>query len=176
MAAPDTLDLTAILESILFVAAEPLEVAVLAGVVGEDEEIVRQALDRLAEDYQKRGVRIQHAGDAVQLVTAPETSEYVERYLGVEGRSRLSTGALETLAIVAYRQPLTRGAIEEIRGVSCDSVLATLRARGLIDEVGRASTVGRPYLYGTTFRFLEYFGLERPEDLPEIKELQVVAD
>jgi segregation and condensation protein B len=93
----------------------------------------------------------------------------VERFLGVEEDHRLSRPALETLAIIAYKQPITRPAIEAIRGVNCDRALASLRARGLISEVGRADTAGRPYLFGTTFRFLEYFGLEKPDDLPPLE-------
>jgi segregation and condensation protein B len=104
------------------------------------------------------------------MVTAPEVTSYVERFLGVEEDHRLSHAALETLAIIAYKQPITRHVLESIRGVNCDRALASLRARGLITEVGRAHAPGRPYLFGTTFRFLEYFGLEKPEDLPPLAE------
>jgi segregation and condensation protein B len=104
------------------------------------------------------------------MVSAPEATLYVERYLGVEEDHRLSHASLETLAIIAYKQPITRQAIEAIRGVNCDRALASLRARGLITEVGRAGSAGRPYLFGTTFRFLEYFGLEKPGDLPPLEE------
>lgn len=93
---------------------------------------------------------------------------FVRRYLGVDEDQRLSTGAVETLAIIAYKQPIARSEIEAIRGVNCDHVIATLKSRGLIAEVGRADSPGRPFLYATTFRFLEYFGLERPEDLPRL--------
>jgi segregation and condensation protein B len=102
------------------------------------------------------------------MVTAPEAAPYVERFLGVEEDRRLSHASLETLAIVAYKQPIARGAIEAIRGVNCDRALASLKARGLVAEVGRATAARRPYLYGTTFRFLEYFGLEKPGDLPPL--------
>jgi len=106
------------------------------------------------------------------MVTAPEVAPYVERFLGLDEDRSLSQAALETLAIIAYKQPITRTAIEAIRGVNCEWTIASLKARGLISEVGRAQAQGRPYLFGTTFRFLEYFGLEEPEDLPPLREAE----
>src|SRR3990172_10442043 len=155
-------------ESILFVADEPVELGVVARIVGAKAEDVVWAVEAIATDCQGRGVRVQRTGSAVQMVTAPEATQLVERFLGLDEDHRLSRAALETLAIIAYKQPITRNTIESIRGVNCDRVLASLKARGLVAEVGRASAVGRPYLYGTTFRFLEYFGLEKPEDLPPL--------
>ena len=166
--APDIDSLRLIVESLLFVADEPVEVAHLARITQARVEDVAAAIEALATDCQKRGMRLQRTGSAVQLVTAPEAAPYVERFLGVDEDHRLSHAALETLAIIAYKQPISRAVIEAIRGVNCDRALATLKARGLVTEVGRASSVGRPYLYGTTFRFLEYFGLEKPEDLPPL--------
>lgn len=166
----DLASLKLIVESVLFLADEPLELAHLARIVQSGEERVARAVDALADDCQGRGVRIQRTGSAVQLVTAPEATPFVERFLGVDEDHRLSHASLETLAIIAYKQPISRVTIEAIRGVNCDRALATLKARGLIAEVGRAHSVGRPYLYGTTFRFLEHFGLERPEDLPPLGE------
>ena len=160
-----------IVESVLFVADEPVEVSALARIAEAGLDEVQEAIDALAADCHSRGVRVQRTESAVQMVTAPETMPYVERFLGVEEDHRLSHAGLETLAIVAYKQPITRHAIEAIRGVNCDRALASLRARSLITEVGRARSVGRPYLFGTTFRFLEYFGLEKPEDLPPLAEL-----
>ncbi len=169
MAGEDRLaQLKLVLESVLFVADEPVELASLARIADARQEDVSRALDALAGDCQARGVRLQRTGNAYQLVTAPEATAYVEHFLGVDEDHRLSHAALETLAIIAYKQPITRPAIEAIRGVNCDRALASLRARGLITEVGRAGGAGRPYLFGTTFRFLEYFGLERPEDLPPL--------
>lgn len=158
-----------ILESVLFVADEPIELPQLARVAEASVDDIARALELLAADCQQRGLRLQRTGNAVQLVTAPEATPYVERFLGVDEDHRLSHAALETLAIIAYKQPITRAAIEAIRGVNCDRALASLKVRGLIAEVGRASSQGRPYLYGTTFRFLEYFGLEKPEDLPPLQ-------
>ena len=157
-----------IVESVLFVADEPVDAGALARIAEAPLEDVQAAIDALAADCHARGVRLQRTESAAQMVSAPEASLYVERYLGVEEDHRLSHASLETLAIIAYKQPITRQAIEAIRGVNCDRALASLRARGLITEVGRARSAGRPYLFGTTFRFLEYFGLEKPEDLPPL--------
>jgi segregation and condensation protein B len=118
-------------------------------------------------------MRLQRSGSYVQLITAPDAAPYVERFLGLEARKRLSKAALEALAIVAYRQPVTRPQVDAIRGVNSDSVLRTLLSVGLIEEVGRASTVGRPILYGTTFEFLQHFGLRSMEELPSLEELPV---
>ncbi len=156
------------LEAILFVASGPLGVQELARVVEAPVGVVEEALEALAADLRGRGIRLQRQGGRLRLVTAPEVAPYVERYLGLKGRQRLSRAALETLAIIAYRQPITRAQIEAMRGVDCQHVLSSLKALGLIGEVGRASLPGRPLLYGTTMKFLEYFGLERPEDLPPL--------
>ena len=159
-----------IVESVLFVADEPVEVAALARIAGVELDDIELAIDALAADCRGRGVRVQRTEGAVQMVSAPESRSYVESFLGVGEDDRLSHAALETLAIIAYKQPVTRQGIERIRGLNCDRALATLRARGLVAEVGRAETVGRPYLFGTTFRFLEHFGLEKPEDLPPLQD------
>jgi segregation and condensation protein B len=160
------------IESILFVADDPVELGTLARVSGRREQEVLEAIEVIAGEYKERGVRIQRTDEAVQMVTAPEAAPYVEQFLGVDEDQRISHAALETLAIIAYRQPISRQTIERIRGVGCDRSLASLKARGLVTEVGRASTAGRPYLYGTTFRFLEHFGLEKPDDLPPLPEAQ----
>jgi segregation and condensation protein B len=157
-----------VIESILFVADDPVEVSALARVAGRREDEVAEAIEMIAAEYQARGLRIQRTGSAVQMVTAPEASPFVEEFLGVDEDQRISHAALETLAIIAYKQPISRQVVEAIRGVNCDRALASLKARGLVMEVGRASTAGRPYLYGTTFRFLEHFGLEKPSDLPPL--------
>ncbi len=159
--------LVQVLEAVLFVADQPIEVAALARTVNAPRAEVSDGLDALAEACRERGVRLQRTGDLVQLVSAPQTAAYVERFLGLEHPS-LTNASLETLAIIAYRQPLTRAGIESVRGVDCDGPIRTLVARGLVEEVGRAPVVGRPVLFGTTVRFLEYFGLERPDDLPPL--------
>jgi segregation and condensation protein B len=161
--------LVTIIEGLLFVASEPVTVQQLGSVAGCQVEQVEAALQHLKEEYQARGFRLQRQGQSVQLVSAPELTEYIERFLGLSISSKLSTPALETLAIIAYRQPITRPEIEAIRGVNSDGVLKTLLSRGLVEEVGRLDTVGHPSLFGTTFEFLRYFGLERLEDLPELE-------
>jgi len=173
---PSAAELKAIVESILFVAEEPLDMDMLARSLGVDVKMVAKAVDALNEECRQRGVRLQQTGSAVQMVTAPEVAPYVERFLGLDEDRSLSQAALETLAIIAYKQPITRMTIESIRGVNCDQVIASLKARGLIAEVGRAHAQGRPYLFGTTFRFLEYFGLEKPEDLPPLKETEAESE
>lgn len=165
--------LVTIIEGLLFVASEPVTVQYLAAVVERPAEQVETALEQLKETYRQRGMRLQRQGQKVQLVSAPELTDYIERFLGLSISGRLSTPALETLAIIAYRQPVTRPEIEAIRGVNCDGVLRTLLSKGLVEEVGRLDTVGHPSLFGTTFEFLRYFGLESLADLPELELPQV---
>jgi segregation and condensation protein B len=162
------LSLSALIESILFVAGEPVSVERLASVLEVEPAQVEAALGALAESYAGRGVRLQRHGERAQLVTAPEAAAAVERFLGAEPDNRLSQAAIETLAVIAYRQPITRAQIEAVRGVNCDAVLRTLLSRGLIEEVGRLEQVGRPILYGTTFAFLQHFGLQSLSDLPPL--------
>ncbi len=160
---------TAQLEALLFVAEKPLtrrEIATLAGVDRAAVDSVLGDLEVALRDGD-RGVRLVAAGDEVQLVTAPEAGSLIARYIGAQG-ARLSPAALETLAIVAYRQPVTRGAIERIRGVDSDYVVRTLLHRRLVVEQGRADTPGRPILYGTGFDFMERFGLTSLDDLPPL--------
>jgi segregation and condensation protein B len=160
-----------LLESLLFVADEPVPISHLVEALEVTAEAVETALQALDEDYQARGLRLQRKGGRVQLVTAPEASPYIERFLGLQLSSRLSAPALETLAIIAYRQPITRAQVEAIRGVSSDGVLRTLLGKGLVEEVGRMEQVGRPILYGTTFEFLQHFGLKGLHDLPPLESL-----
>jgi segregation and condensation protein B len=160
-----------LIESLLFVADRPVTVDNLATALDVSVEEVERILQELDADCQTRGVRLQRQGDRLQLVSAPEAGPFVERFLGLEISGRLSTAALEALSIVAYRQPATRAQIEAIRGVNSDSVLRTLVRRGLLEEKGRARTAGQPILYGTTFDFLEQFGLVGLQDLPDWQEL-----
>jgi segregation and condensation protein B len=158
-----------LLESLLFVADEPVLIKHLAETLEVEAGAVEAALQGLDEDYRVRGLRLQRKGERVQLVTAPESSPYIERFLGLQLSGRLSKPALEALAIIAYRQPVTRAQIEAIRGVSSDGVLRTLLGKGLVEEVGRLEQVGRPILYGTSFEFLQYFGLKGLDDLPPLE-------
>jgi segregation and condensation protein B len=157
-----------LIEALLFVSDGPSDEGALARALGLSRREVRAGLDSLGESLRERGIRLQRGPDGIQLVTAPDTSTYIEQFLGLEAGRRLSAAALETLAIIAYRQPVTRGTLEAIRGVNCDGAIDTLRNRGLIDIAGRADGPGRPALFATTQKFLEYFGLEKPEDLPPL--------
>ena len=162
-------NLAAVIEGLLFVASEPVAVSYLASVVECPVGQVEAALEQLSAHYQSRGIRLQRQGQKIQLVSAPEMAPYIERFLGLSLSGKLSTPAMETLAIVAYRQPITRPEIEAIRGVNSDGVLRTLLSKGLVEEVGRLDTVGHPTLFGTTFEFLRYFGIEKLDDMPELE-------
>jgi segregation and condensation protein B len=155
-------------EALLYVADEAVELAEISRALEVSIAAARGLLDQLEESMALRGLRVQRLGTRVQLVTAPEAGIYVRRFLGARAEQRLSPAALETLAIIAYQQPITRPALEAIRGVNCDHAIATLKARGLIEEVGRAESVGRPVLFGTTMSFLEHFGLSNPAELPPL--------
>jgi segregation and condensation protein B len=165
-----TMPLPALLEALLFVADDPTPVGRLAEVLCIGIESVEQALAELERCYQEgqRGLRLQRKGEKIQLVSAPPAAPYIERFLGLDLTSRLSTAALETLAVIAYQQPLTRAEVEAIRGVSCDGVMRTLVARGLVEPVGRREGPGRPFEFGTTFQFLQYFGLDDLRSLPAL--------
>jgi segregation and condensation protein B len=167
----NTVEFKSLVESLLFVADRPVPISDLAEALQADEGEVKDTLQSLDTEYQARGIRLQYKGNEVQMVSAPEAGPHIERFLGLEISGRLSTAALETLSIVAYRQPVTRMQVEAIRGVHSDGVLRSLVRRGLIEQVGRQETVGRPILFGTTFEFLQQFGLQRLEELPDWQEL-----
>ena len=156
------------LEAVLFAAASPVSYARLSEIMGLKVGVIHEMCQKLANEYEKRGagIRVQFQDGQVQLTTAPEASSAVETFLGLEATQKLSRAALETLTIVAYRQPVSRPAIDSIRGVNSEYILRGLLSRGLIEEVGRAETAGRPILYGTTQDFLLYFGLSSLNDLP----------
>ena len=161
-----TTPLDVLVESLLFVAEGPVPISRLVETLGVERAAVEEALITLAARLTERGVRLMTSLPGVQLVSAPEAGSYVERFLGLAG-SRLSTAALETLSIIAYRQPATRAQVESIRGVNVDRALQTLLAKGLVEEVGRLETAGRAVLFGTTPEFLQYFGLRSLADLPD---------
>ena len=151
----DTPELAHVIEAILFVAGEPVNVN-------------RLAIDALESDYSyhRRGICLKRFGEHIQLSTRAEYAPYVERLLQPIQKQSLSQSALETLAVVAYRQPVTRLDIEAVRGVKCDYSVQSLVNKGLIQEVGRKEALGRPILYGTTDKFLSHFGLSSLEELP----------
>jgi segregation and condensation protein B len=165
---PKSLDIPAALEALLFVSAEPVAPVQLAAAMGISDSAVEVGLKQLDDELRSRGLRLQRHSGRVQLTTAPEMAEMVERFLGLEATSRLSRAALETLAIVAYQQPVTRPYIEGVRGVSSDGVMKSLLGKGLIQEIGRAEGPGRPILYGTAPDFLQHFGLNSLTELPPL--------
>lgn len=164
-----TAELDVYFEALLFIAERPLTTAELAELAEVPRLQAEGALASLAERLEDdgRGLRVQRNDDAWQLVTAPEVGSRLATYAARE-EVRLTPAALEALAVVAYRQPCTRGDVERVRGVDSDYVMRSLLHRRLITEVGRRDTPGRPVLFGTTFTFLERFGLTSIEDLPPL--------
>ena len=162
--------LGAAIESLLFVSGRSLERAELRKLLGVDEPRLVTALEALSIDLEQhgRGIRLQCCDEQVQLVTAPEHARYIAALLGLPMTAKLTSAALETLSVIAYRQPLTRSQIEAVRGVNSDRALASLLQHGLVAEVGRAQTIGHPTLFATTPEFLQQFGLTSLEQLPGV--------
>jgi segregation and condensation protein B len=158
--------LSAAIEAILFTSNRPLRLRELQQATDSDRAVVEEALAELRESLAGRGLMLQRQQDLVTLATRPELAAFVRRALRPEVTGRLSPAAYETLAIVAFQQPVTKSRIEEIRGVNCDSVITNLEMRNLVSEVGRAPGPGQAKLYGTTMRFLQVLGLESIEQLP----------
>jgi len=165
------LPLSAQLEALLFVAPGPVTNAQLAAALELPVRVVDEALKALEASYANgsgRALRVQRLQGRVQLTTAPEVGALVERFLGLEATSRLSHAALEVLSIVAYRRPVTRPQVDAIRGVNSDGALKSLLHKGLIQEIGRSPSPGRPILYSITPEFLQHFGLGSLEELPPL--------
>ncbi len=161
------------LEALLFVAGEAVGLTELGQVLNIEVGWLEELLETLNADYeaQGRGLRVYRHNQQAQLVAAPETAPYLEKFLNSQNNSKLSAAALETLIIIAYRQPITRQMVETVRGVDSSGVINTLQARGLIEEVGRAETIGHPIQFGTTIDFLHYFGLKSLKELPPFEGL-----
>ena len=157
-----------IIEAILFVAGEPVTVSDLAHVLDLTVSELEPVLESLRDEYDidERGLKLNRFGGSVQLSTRAEYAPFIERLLQPVQKQSLSQTAMETLAIIAYRQPVTKGEIEAIRGVKCDYSIQSLAAKGLIEEAGRRETLGRPTLYRTTEKFLAHFGIESLNELP----------
>ena len=166
------------IESLLFVSGRPLEHAELRKLLNIDDARLASSLQALADslESQGRGIRLQQLGEHVQLVTAPENARYVAALLGLPMTAKLTTAAMETLAVVSYRQPATRAQIEAVRGVNSDRALASLIQHGLVAEIGRSQTVGRPALFATTSEFLQQFGLTGLEQLPAVETREQEAE
>jgi segregation and condensation protein B len=162
------LPLSVRLESLLFVAPEPVTTAQLAAALDVSPSVVERGLNELDAALESRGLRLQRNAGRFQLTTAPELAELIERFLGLEATTHLSRAALETLAIIAYQQPVTRPQIDSIRGVNSDSMMKSLLHKGLILESGRADGPGRPILYSTTPEFLQHFGLSSILEMPPL--------
>jgi len=161
------------LEALLFVAERPLSRREIATLARVDRATVDERLGDLEVSLRDRGIRLVLSDDRVELVTAPDAGALIARYVGADA-VRLSAASLETLAIVAYRQPVTKAAVERIRGVDSDYTIRSLLHRRLVVELGRSESPGRPFLYGTGFEFLERFGLTSLEELPPL-DVEVAA-
>jgi segregation and condensation protein B len=163
-------DLTAALEALLFVASGPVAASQLAEVLGKSSSDVNEALKLLNGKLEAgRGLSLQWHKNKVQLTSSAQHGKVIEDFLGLEASSRLSRAALETLSIIAYKQPATRPQLDSIRGVNSDGVIKSLLSKGLIEEVGRAEGPGRPIMYGTTPDFLQHFGIKSLDDLPSLE-------
>lgn len=172
-------ELTAVIESLMFVSGEPMSLDKLAEVLeGTDTDRIRGALDGLRQNYDAagRGLQIVEVAGGYQIATRSECAPWIKALEKIKSATRLSRSGLETLAIVAYKQPVTRGEVEAIRGVDSAGVLKTLLERRILKIVGRREGLGRPMLYGTTREFLHYFGLKDLSELPALKEFKEVAE
>ncbi len=173
------MNLVGVLEGVLFaVGDEGLSLAHASSILEISEEEVKELLKTLQEEYEKeaRGIRISYLGNAFKLTTKKEHKEYYQKLLVGESSNTLSDAALETLAIIAYNQPITRIEIDELRGVNNSQMIRKLVAKGLIKESGKSTMPGRPNLYATTSDFLDYFGLSTISDLPDVKNIEKISD
>ncbi len=166
------------IEGILFATGEPVKVAKLAAVLDVDIEAVKEAVKILRYNYdtELRGFMIIEINDGYQLCSRPDYYNYIQEIIGEQRRQALSNAAMEALAIIAYKQPITRGQVEYVRGVNSDGAINRLIERDLIEEVGRLDAPGRPILYGTTLNFLRCFGLKSPKDLPEFDMSEIAKE
>jgi segregation and condensation protein B len=171
------LPLEASLEALLFAAPGPVSIGQLATSLGQPAGEIEAGLKALEVSFsQNRGLRLQRHAGRIQLTTAPECATAIEKFLGLEATSRLSRAALETLAVIAYQQPITRPQLDDIRGVNSDGVLKSLLSKGLVQELGRTETPGRPIMFGITADFLQHFGLSSLDELPALNlEIEGVA-
>jgi len=160
------------IEAVLFSLGEAVEIERLAEALEVSEDEIRKAFDSMKKKYEKdkRGINLIEIDGSLQMCSNPEYFEYIQKVTQTKKQMGLSSAALETLSIIAYNQPVTKGTMDFIRGVDCTYSVAKLLERGFIDELGRAETPGRPILYGTTMEFLRCFGLKTLEDLPPLPE------
>lgn len=165
-------------EAMMFTWGEPLEARTAADVLNISEKEALAAFEELMEEYEQenRGIRIRRINKSFQFVTDEQCAGFIERLCTPVKKRKLSQSALEVLAIIAYRQPVTRGEIEAVRGVKCERVLEGLMRKELIMEKGRSDAIGRPILYGTTDQFLKYFGFSTLKELPDIEDIESVIE
>lgn len=163
-------------ESMMFVWGEPLDVKLAAEIFNISRQEAYGHFKELQSEYEQegRGLQIREINRSFQLVTKPENTEYIEKLCTPVKRRRLTQSALEVLAIVAYKQPVTKGEIEAVRGIRCDRILDGLKKKDLVTELGRSSAIGRPILYGTTDSFLKNFGFTNLKELPDIDDIEEV--
>lgn len=174
---PDKQNIKSIIESLLFVNERPIEITEICEIVNIDKKVIEEALDELAKEHIERlsGISIIKVAGGYQMCTSASNELWVKKMYRERGKQKLSVAALETLAIISYKQPITRAEIEAIRGVNIDAVTKHLTDLGLIKIEGRKEVPGRPFLYVTTRKFLEYFGLNSLKDLPKIEDFMVLA-
>lgn len=170
----DTNELSHIIEAILFVTGEPVDISEMCKALEVSQDDILNAIDKLDSDcsFHRRGICLKRFGTHIQLSTRADYAPYVEKLLQPVQKQSLSQAALETLAVIAYKQPVTKLEIEAVRGVKCDYSVQSLLNKGLIEQVGRKEVLGRPILYGTTDQFLSHFGLSSLDDLPKPPEKQ----
>lgn len=168
----------AVIEAVIFASSEPISVKTITDILGVNEHTVKQILSDLIEEYHhsKRGIQIMEVASGYQFCTHPECAAHVEKLQKLPRNVGLSQAAIETLAIIAYKQPITKAEVESLRGVSVESALATLTEKMLVEEVGRKEGPGRPILYGTSKKFLKYFGLNSIKELPPIPDWAGAGD
>lgn len=160
------------IEALLLITPSPISISQLSNILKEKPKTIEDALKNIRDEYfNNHGLRLEEFKNRYQITSAPECATIIEDYLGQEETSTLSQAALEALAIVAYRQPITRPEVDEIRGVNSDGVMRNLMNKGLVQEIGRNESPGRAILYGTTTEFLQHFGLSSTKELPEFKEV-----
>lgn len=172
---PDGSNYESIIEAVLFASGEPLKIKQIASIIECNEKHAKRILDNMIIKYndEKRGIKLICINDSYQLVTKPENSNYVSKLLKTNSRQSLSQAAMETLAIISYKQPITRIDVDEIRGVKSDRAILTLQEKGLIKENGRLDVPGRPILYSTTDEFLKSFSMGNLEELPHLDEFLI---
>lgn len=171
----DIREIKSIIEALLFTSGEPVSIAGISDVLDIDKPTIKKIIQEMTNDfnYERRGIQIINFDDKYQLGTRPEHNEYIRKLLKPQNKQYLSKAAVETIAIIAYKQPITRQTIDSIRGVKSDRIISNLFEKRLIKELGRMDTPGRPILYGTTEEFLKYFGLGNIQELPKLDDVDI---